>query len=111
MKDKSHKASSQEQKGKTAMEDEKNNELADETLDTVAGGAFYKHNILDGLYYVYRRDGTLFRAFNSEFEAAKHAMGITEAEKKIYGDGKPKEPQAIVNPETVAGSDGSTPIL
>lgn len=75
------------------MESKKNNELKDEALESVTGGASCMHDVLTGKWYVFRKDNTLYGEFLSEVAANKayRELLLQEAE-----DTKSSEPKPIM---------------
>lgn len=53
------------------MEEKKNNEMKDEALESVTGGAACMYDIVTKKWYVYRKNNTLYGVYFKEIEAKK----------------------------------------
>ena len=62
------------------MEDKKRNELSDEALDAVTGGAFYRLNTETGKYDVISCDKKYIATYDTEADARKAAWEYTKTE-------------------------------
>ncbi len=65
------------------MEEQKNNELTDESLDTVTGGAHYEWNEGTGKYDVYAADGKKIVSCSTQLEASKFTLMMNTTERPI----------------------------
>ena len=70
------------------MEDKKLNELNDEALDAVVGGAFVKYNEETGKYDVYRGNSgginSFYLSYDTEKAAKEAAIRLSKTEKRQY---------------------------
>ena len=66
------------------MEDKKFNELTDEALDSVTGGAFYQYNEETKKYDVMSRTKEYIASCDTEGEARKMTMQYTQTETPKY---------------------------
>ncbi len=66
------------------MEDRKINELKDEALDSVTGGAYWKYNEETGKYDVFLQDGT-WKASYSDRDLANHAAASLSLAERLCG--------------------------
>ena len=64
------------------MEDKKLNELNDEALDNITGGAYYQYCMKTDLYDVFTKDGVYVSSTALEEAAKELANALTDAENK-----------------------------
>lgn len=74
------------------MEDKKPDELNDEALDKVAGGAEYKYDVLTKKWYVYRKNGRMHLSCDRESEAIYYYRKLQAEEDEKQQQQQPIRP-------------------